>query len=295
MSAISSFFSSANAAYTVDTLFSTVKSADPSDTPSRAPATAPSATDARTETAGQRALSRIVEILTLGLPETANAPDVTEQLGYITSARGTATDDTLTMTGRALYNLDTDAGNDSLTLKSASISGIALGDGNDTLQAAGSFVGSVDGGTGDDMIKIKAQLALDVLGGAGKDSISVSAETIIGLDGGDGDDTLNLEGNRIFAAGGAGNDTVTLRQTGTDAVMEYAFGRGGGKDTIASNGPLSIRFDGLSEKDLTVSVSGNTLTARINGSDDAILVTLDGTSLTSRFVTENGRTVLKIG
>jgi Ca2+-binding RTX toxin-like protein len=295
MSAISSFFSSANAAYTVDTLFSTVKSADPSDTPSRAPATAPSATDARAETAGQRALSRIVEILTLGLPETINAPDVTEQLGYITSARGTATDDTLTMTGRALYNLDTDAGHDSLILKSGTISDIALGDGNDTLQAAGSFIGSVDGGAGDDTIKIKAQLALDVLGGAGKDSLSVSADTIVGLDGGDGDDTLNLEGNRIFATGGAGNDTVTLRQTGSDAVMEYAFGRGGGKDTIASNGPLSLRFDGLSEKDLTVSVSGNTLTARINGSDDAISVTLDGTSLTSRFVTENGQTVLKIG
>jgi hypothetical protein len=295
MNAISSFFSGANAAYTVDTLFSSAKPASATGTSSRAPVATSGGTAVPSETAGQKALARIVEILTFGSPDATAAPDVKEQLGYITSARGTATDDTLTMTGRAVYNLDTDAGHDSLTLKSASISGIALGDGNDTLQAAGSFIGSVDGGAGDDTIKIKAQLALDVLGGAGKDSLSVSADTIVGLDGGDGDDTLNLEGNRIFATGGAGNDTVTLRQTGSDAVMEYAFGRGGGKDTIASNGPLSLRFDGLSEKDLSMTVSGNTLTARINGSDDAISVTLDGTSLTSRFVTENGQTVLKIG
>jgi hypothetical protein len=295
MSAISSFFSGANAAYTVDTLFSTAKPVSATGTSSRAPVATSRGTAAPEQTAGQKALARIVEILTFGSPDATAAPDVKEQLGYITSARGTEADDTLTMTGRALYDLETGAGNDSLILKSATISGIALGDGNDTLQAAGSFIGSVDGGAGDDTIKIKAQLALDVLGGAGKDTIAVSADTIIGLDGGDGDDTLNLEGNRIFASGGAGNDTVTLRQTGTDAVMEYAFGHGGGKDTIASNGPLSIRFDGLSEQDLSISVSGNTLTARINGSEDAISVTLDGTAPSSRFAIENGRTVLKIG
>lgn len=293
MSAVNSFFSNANAASYVDTLFSA----------SRPPAGANFSTissynstgNAGNDTAAQRALSRIVEILTLGGGDSADTADIDEQLGYITSGSGTDAADQMTVTGRAIYNIETGAGDDVLTMKSADISAVSLGDGKDTLKTAGSFVGSVDGGEGDDDIQIKAMLALDILGGAGNDTLKVAADTIIGLDGGDGDDTLNLEGNRIFATGGAGNDSVSIRTSSPDAVVEYGFGRGGGQDKLASTGALSLQLGGLTESDVTLSVSGNTLSAKINGSDDMITVTLDSEALTYRFASENGQTVLKIG
>jgi hypothetical protein len=292
MSTINSFFSNANAASYVDTLFSASR-------PSTAPGFSATNNSAfaganAAGTAGERALARIIEILTLGGSDAAPAAEIDEQMGYITGGSGTESADTLTVTGRAIYNIDTGAGDDALTMKSASVSGIALGEGADTLQAAGSFIGSVDGGEGDDDIQIKAMLALDILGGAGNDTLKVSADTIIGLDGGDGDDTLNLEGSRIFATGGAGNDTVSIRTTGSDAEANYGFGRGGGQDKVASNGALTLQLGGLSESDMTLSVSGNTLTAKVNGSDDMITVTLDSDSLTYRFAVEDGQTVLKL-
>jgi hypothetical protein len=292
MSAINSFFSNANAASYVDTLFSASRPSGASSFSSERFA-AHGATGS-SETAGQRALARIVEILTLGSDETAGAADIDEQLGYITGGNGTEGADELTVTGRGIFRIDTASGNDTLTLKSAEISDISLGDGADSLKSAGSFIGAVDGGEGDDDIQIKAMLALDILGGAGNDTLKVAADTIIGLDGGDGDDTLNLEGTRIFATGGAGNDTVSIRMTGSDAEASYGFGRGGGQDKVASNGALTLQLGGLGENDMTLSVSGGTLTAKVNGSDDMVTITLDSDALTYRFAVEDGQTVLKL-
>lgn len=297
MSAINSFFTSANASLYVDTLFSAAKSSTSTSSSSAASGNRmPYGVDENGQTAGQRALSRIIDILTLGGEDASNAADIDEQIGYVTGGTGTEGDDTLTVTGRGIYNLDTGEGNDTLTLKSALISGVTTGNGDDTVKAAGSFIGSVDGGDGNDDIQLKASLALDVLGGAGDDTLKVSADAIVGLDGGDGNDSLTLEGNRIFATGGAGDDTVSIETTGEDAVVEYGFSTGGGKDTVTSNGPLSVALGGLSETDLAVTITGNTLTAAISGSDDTISVTIDeASSLTYSFTVKDGQTMLKIG
>ncbi len=295
VSAINSFFTSANASLYVDTLFSTRKPA--SDASPAASASRPHHdVDSSGQTAGQRALARIIEILTLGAQQEDNTAQMQEQVGYVTAGSGTEGDDTLTVTGRGIYNLDAGSGNDTLTLKSSSISNVATGAGNDIVKAAGSMIGGLDGGDGDDDIQLKADLALDISGGAGHDTIKVSADTILGFDGGDGNDSLTLVGNRIFATGGAGDDSVRITATGSDAVVEYGFGRGGGKDTLASTAPLSLALGSLSERDLSLSVSGNTLTASIDGTDDSIAVTLDGRSaLTYSFTVKNGQTMLQIG
>lgn len=297
MSAINSFFTSANASLYVDTLFSSPRPSTslPSSSGASSPRM-PYGMDENGQTAGQRALSRIIEILTLGGDETSDAADIDEQIGYVTGGTGTEGDDKLTVTGRGIYNLDTGEGNDTLTLKSALISGVTTGNGDDTVKAAGSFIGSVDGGDGKDDIQLKAELALDVRGGAGDDTLKVSADTIVGLDGGEGNDSLTLEGNRIFATGGAGDDAVHITTTGKDAVVEYGFTTGGGKDTVTSNGPLSLALGGLSEADLAVSVKDGTLTASINGSNDTISVTIDeASSLTYSFTVKDGQTMLSIG
>lgn len=292
MSTINSFFTNANAASYIDTLFSAPRS---SAAGSFSPTTLSQSNGiANAGLAGERALARIIEILTLGDESQGQTADIDEQLGYITGGNGTEASDTLTVTGRAIYNIDTASGDDSLTLKSAYISGIALGDGADTLKAVGSFIGAVDGGAGDDDIQLKAMLALDILGGAGNDTLKVAADTIIGLDGGEGDDTLNLEGSRIFATGGAGNDTVSIRLTGRDAEATYGFGADGGQDKVSVNGALTLQLGGLTEDDMTLSVSGGTLTAKVNGRDDMITISLDSDALTYRFAVEDGHTVLKL-
>lgn len=299
MTAISSFFSSPAAAGSIDLLFSTPRAQGSSATRSEALSTTAGASSSSGPSASQRALARIVEILTLGAGDDGSVSSATasmsEQLGYITSGRGTAGADSLTATGRAIYDLDSGDGADTLILKSARISGISAGNGDDGVKGAGAFIGTIDGGDGRDDIQLKATLAMDIQGGAGDDSLKVSADTILGLDGGEGNDSLTLEGNRIFATGGAGNDTVSIRTTGANAVVEYGFGRGGGEDTLASNGPLSLDLSGLSAADLTVSVSGNRLTAAINGTDDRISVTLDGSAaLSYGFTVKDGRTLLTI-
>ncbi|MBP1850761.1 RTX toxin [Rhizobium halophytocola] len=245
--------------------------------------------------AADRALARIVEILSLG-PDAGDAPAVSETMGYVTGAAGTDGDDTMTLTGRGINDLNAGAGNDRITAKSASITNIAGGGGKDTLQLSAAFVGGIDGGADDDEIGIIGKLALDIAGGAGDDTIKIAADTIIGADGGDGDDTMTLEGTRIFASGGRGNDTVTIRQKGSDAYAEYAFAAGDGEDRINTDGPLAIRFTGIAPDALTVTRSGDTLTASVAGSNDKITVTLDGgQDATYSLVADEGGYVLKVG
>lgn len=291
MSTISGFFRSPTASRDIDLLFSTPKS-------SSTPATSNNRirdVEMAGPTASQQALSRIIEIITLNSADTENSSDIEEQLGYVTAGTGSEGDDTLTVTGRGISSLDTGNGDDVLTLKSASISDIRSGDGNDVIKASGDFVGAVDGGDGNDDIQLKASLALDILGGSGNDTIKLAADTIRGLDGGDGDDSLTLEGNRIFARGGLGNDDVSIKPTGENAVIEYGFTRGDGQDVVRSNGPLSLALGSLTADEMDIQVSGNTLTASVKGSEDKITVALDGKSAaTYRFAVKDGQTMLMI-
>ncbi|MCO5730774.1 RTX toxin [Rhizobium sp. SSA_523] len=309
MSITNSFFANPNASRYVDTLFSPLNASSSPAGASRAQSSsdrvggfggfggfeAGAAGQAESQTAGQRALSRIIEILTLGGGEESGQARMNEQLGYVTSGQGTEGEDRLTVSARGIFGLDTGAGNDVLTLSSATISGLAGGAGDDTIDAAGRFIASIDGGDGRDDLRIKAALALDILGGAGDDSLKVAAQTIRGLDGGEGNDRLVLQGNRIFATGGEGDDTVDIQATGRDAVVEYGFGRGGGQDAVTSNGPLSLALGSLAASDLLVTVSGNSLTASIQGSTDRISVTLAGKDpLSYRFAVKDGQTMLMI-
>lgn len=292
MSTISGFFRSATASRDIDLLFSTPKA---SPTPAPTNNRAYRDVEATGPTASQQALSRIIEIITLNSAETENTSDIEEQLGYVTAGTGSEGDDVMTVTGRGISSLDTGNGSDTLSLKSASISDISSGDGDDIVKASGNFIGTIDGGEGNDDIQLKASLALDILGGGGNDTIKVAADTIRGLDGGDGDDSLTLEGNRIFARGGLGNDSVSIKANGENSVIEYGFGRGDGQDSVRSNGPLSISLGSLTANEMDIEVSGNSLTASIKGSEDRITVTLDDKSNAAyRFAVKDGQTMLVI-
>lgn len=296
MTAINSFYSGANALQYATQLFST-----------RAPANGASASAASTYGApgsagwqgggAERALARIIEILALGSsPDSAANASVSETMGHITGTEGTANGDKLTIRGRSATGLDMGAGDDTVTVKAAMISALSGGEGNDTINLSGQLVNDIHGDAGDDTITIASSLVLDVDGGEGDDRITIAAKTIRGVTGGAGDDTMILEGNRIFVSGGTGNDTVTIKQTGRSAVAEYGFAQGDGSDTIASNGALSIRFTGIAEDDVVISVSGDTLTAKVKGTDDALSVTLTGGDASRyQWVLDGGNHVLKIG
>ncbi|NKN37996.1 RTX toxin [Agrobacterium sp. a22-2] len=309
MAAINAFYRSANAVSYATQLFSgntaTNNAGNSGSLNGFRPLSGASDERSWNDGAAERALSRIIEILALGDSGDANTASVEENLGYITGATGTEGDDTLTLTGRAVYNVSTAAGDDTLTVKTAAVAGIDSGDGNDTLNIASGFVSDITAGAGDDTVQMSGKLAMNISGGDGKDTIKISADAILGVDGGDGDDTLYLEGSRIFAAGGTGNDTVTFNNTGnqTDGgEAEYAFARGDGMDTVNTNGPLSIRFagtEGYSPDDMTIAVSGNSLSILINGSDDKITVnfdegTLDGDTPAYEFTMDQGAYALSI-
>jgi hypothetical protein len=256
-----------------------------------------------TETTGQKALARIVEILALRDASAGDEPSVDETLGYITGGKGTEGEDKLTFDARAVYHIDSGAGDDTVTAKAAALASISTGAGNDSLSASASFISDIDAGEGDDTLKLSGQLVMNVTGGDGKDTLTVAGEALIGIDGGAGDDAMTLEGTRIFASGGAGNDTVSIKRTdmkSDNAIAEYGFARGDGEDTITTNGSLKLRFAGYDEKDVSISVDGNTVTATFAGTSDRITVTLDqaamsGQGLTYGFAFDQGRTVLTIG
>jgi hypothetical protein len=255
-----------------------------------------------TETAGQKALARIVEILALRDAPDGDQASVDETMGYITAAQGTEANDKLTFDASAVYNIETGSGDDKVTVKAAAIVGLSTAAGNDSLAASARYISDIEMGEGDDELKLTGHLVMNVSGGEGNDSLTVAGEALIGIDGGAGDDTVTLEGTRIFASGGTGNDTVTIKRTdmkADNAIAEYDFARGDGMDTITSNGGLTLRFDGYTESDVTVTVKDNTLTATFAGSTDKITLTLDAAALSDKgltysFALDEGRTILKI-
>lgn len=305
MAPINSFYRNANAVSYATQLFSGT-SASLGNTSSSG--TAGSSRSAANQAGGyqnsgsaDRALSRIIEILTLGLADGSDAASVDETVGYITQASGTSGDDTLDIKGRAVYNVAADAGNDTLTIKTDAAAGIDAGEGDDRINIAARFLNDVTGGAGDDNIQISAKLVLDVTGGGGADTIKISAATILGVDGGDGNDSLYLEGGRMQAAGGTGDDTVTFHQNG-DGAVEYLFARGDGSDSVNSNAPLSIRFgpaDGYSPDEMTITTSGNSLTIAFGDTKDKITVNFEDGALAGAkpayaFSMDQGAYVLKI-
>lgn len=299
MTSINSFYRDPNAVAYATQLFSAAKPQSLSATSQSQLAT--SNTEGAQTTSSQRALARIIEILSLGDSTTADQANVSESMGYITGVTGTESNDTLTFTGRAVYNVETGNGDDTIIAKSAAIAGVGLGDGKDSLKATAALISDIDGGAGNDDIQLTGSLLMNVTGGAGDDTIKASGQSLIGIDGGDGNDTMYLEGSRIFASGGKGNDTVTIHQTGGDnSVAEYAFAAGDGQDTLSTDGPLSLRLTGYKESDLTVTATNNRLIITMKGSDDKITLSLDGAQQAGKsapsyqFASDNGQLILKI-
>lgn len=298
MMTINSFYRNANAASYVTQLFSV----GPSQTIVREASRPVRPEGAELETAGQRALARIIEIVALRDASGSEEPAVDEALGNITAARGSRGDDKMTFSSRSVYGVETGDGTDVITAKAAYLASVSLGEGNDALRASGAFIDAINLDAGDDVAELSARLIMNVNGGDGNDQITAAGDALIGIDGGDGNDKLTLEGTRIFAAGGRGDDTVSIERTdmsATNAVAEYSFAVGDGRDTITSNGALTIRFDGYAERDVQIAVRDDTLIATFAGSQDQLSVTLDKTALTGgalqySFAMDNGQTILRI-
>ncbi len=110
----------------------------------------------------------------------------------------------------------------------------------------------------------------DVLSGnAGGDVINGN-EDDDSLSGGDGNDTLmGREGNDTLN-GGTGNDILS----GGKGNDTYIFAEGYGEDTIIDiNGKNTIRFQGLSVKDIRVNgINENDAVIRIKGKDDSLIL-----------------------
>lgn len=248
------------------------------------------------ESATEKAISRIIEILTLGETESDEQASVSENFGYITHARGTKGDDTLTFAGRGVSNVEAGSGNDSIIIKTATASLIDGGDGDDQIKLAARFLNDITGGTGDDTIEISATAVLSVDGGDGNDTLKVAADTVLGLTGGAGDDTIHVEGKRLSASGGTGNDTVTfnIRRGGS---AEYLFARGDGADTIASNGALTVMLTGYTPTEISVMTSNNSMVVTFEGSQDKLTLdftdgALEAAQPSFGFSTENGSLAL---
>lgn len=275
MVGISSFFKGAYAAQYASQLFSRGPQANLSASANSSQQSFHGSQQPGYSNAAERALARIVDILSTSDEAGSGDAGVSEAMGYITSAYGTDGDDKMTLTGRAIYNADTGRGDDTLIVKSDAVSTVDTGEGDDSLNIAASFTADIEASDGNDTIKIAADLALGVSGGAGDDDIKISARTILGVDGGDGNDTLYLEGSRITASGGKGDDTVTLSGGGKGDVT-YNFAKGDGKDTLNVNTPLTVRFTaGYIRDDLDIKVSDDQL--QINGADgDTITINLAG-------------------
>ncbi|PYB70865.1 RTX toxin [Rhizobium wuzhouense] len=302
MTVINSFYRNPNALVYATQLFSATSTAqarsDAAPTWSRKDDDIPFS-----ESAGQKALARIAEILALRDAPSGEEASVDETLGYITGGQGTVGDDKLTFDAKAVYNIDSGGGDDTVTAKASALVSVSTGVGKDSLFASARYIGEIDTGEGDDTLKLSGDLVVDVTGGDGNDTLTVAGEALIGIDGGAGDDTMTLEGTRIFASGGTGNDTVSIKRTdmkADNAIAEYGFARGDGQDTINTNGSLVLRFSGYDEKDVSISVDGNTVTATFAGTADRITVTLDGPAMSGQGLTygfsfDHGRTVLTIG
>lgn len=105
MTVINSFYRNPNAqAYAIQ-LFSASSPVRPPPEPARSLAGGDDRTF--TETAGQKALARIAEILALRDVSVGDQASVEESLGFITAAQGTEADDKLTFDATAVYNVTT--------------------------------------------------------------------------------------------------------------------------------------------------------------------------------------------
>lgn len=250
------------------------------------------------ESATEKAISRIIEILTLGETESDEQASVSENFGYITSARGTTGDDTLTFTGRGVSNVEAGAGNDSIIVKTATASLIDGGVGDDQIKLAARFLNDIAGGMGEDTVEISATTVLSVDGGDGNDTLKVAADTVLGLTGGAGDDAIHVEGERLSASGGTGNDSITFNiKRGGSA--EYLFARGDGADTISSNGALTIVLTGYTPAEISVMTSNNRIVVTFEGSEDKLTFDFADGALEAEqpsfdFSTENGALALWI-
>ncbi|SMD07127.1 hypothetical protein [Rhizobium sp. RU36D] len=294
MASINAFYRNSSASTYASQLFSGAKTQAPTGT-SRDTATPTYVPGA---SAAEKAISRIIEILALGGGDSEDAASVDESFGHITAARGTKNDDKLTLAGRTVSNVSADAGDDTVTVKTTSASSIDGGDGADQIKLAARFISDITGGKGDDTIEMSGESILTVDGGAGNDTLKVAATTALGVGGGEGDDNLYLEGKRLSASGGTGNDTVTfnIKDNGT---AEYAFAKGDGKDTIASDGPLNIKLTGYMPSDVTVTASDNKLMLTFKGSEDKITMDFAKGSLgvakpDYTFALDKGALLLKI-
>lgn len=296
MTSINSFYLNPNAARYAETLF-----ARPAASVSSSSSFSAEDRSATTETAGQRALSRIIAILSLSGPDgSGNSATVDERLGYVTTASGTDGNDSLTFSARGLFDVETGAGDDSLTVKAGAVNAVSTGDGKDTIKAQARAITDIDGGAGDDDMQFIGTLLMGIQGGEGNDTIKASGQALIGIDGGAGNDTLYLEGNRIFASGGTGDDVIDIHQTGTNPLAELGFAAGDGKDKVTTDGALSIRLSGYTADDAMVSTANGKLTLTFKGSSDSITVSLTGKDQTGsapswHFTTDQGQTVLRIG
>lgn len=310
MFGLNTYFATSNARDYVDQLFGKSGSAK-ADAPSTASHRSPSFDAATGTTATDRALAKIVSII-WEMENGGNEKQTTvdESNGYILNATGTDEADKIDMKAISAFQISTGAGDDTVTIKAGSLAALDAGDGNDRVSLAAGYLADIEGGDGDDTIHVAGDLADGIAGGAGNDEIKVSATAMLGISGGDGNDTLYLEGKRIFASGGAGDDSFTISKTG-DGVTELSFGRGDGKDVVNTNGAIDIRLGGstlfglqgagaaLTAGDLDIAVSDNRLVLRVKDSADMVTINFDKGALEGKvpsfsFDMDNGSTVLRV-
>jgi Ca2+-binding RTX toxin-like protein len=138
------------------------------------------------------------------------------------------------------------------------------GAGNDTLYGDNG-IDILDGGVGDDSLYGNA--GTDILqGGAGNDYFSDSSGAAL-FDGGLGNDTINGGANVEIFVGGQGNDTYTTG-AGNDILL---FNKGDGQDSFAAGGTgndtVSLGGSGLNYADLALAKSGTDLVLKVGAVD----------------------------
>lgn len=312
MFGLNSYFATTSARDYVDQLFggSGAAKADPP----AADVYRPPSFDAETgTTATDRALARIVSIIwDMENGGNAEKTSVDETGGYILYATGTDEADTIDMKAISAFQISSGDGDDTVTIKAGSLAQFDAGDGNDTVNLSAGYLADIDGGGGDDAIRLAGDLADGVSGGEGNDEIKISARAMLGVSGGAGNDTFYLEGRRIFAAGGAGDDSFTINRDG-DGVTELSFGRGDGKDVVNTNGPIDIRLStpalfgpdataaspALAPEDLDISVGDGRLVLRVKDSADMVTINFDkgaleGTTPSFALEMDGGSYVLRV-
>lgn len=305
MFGLNTYFATTNARDYLDQLLGRSSAATRSQEPA---VYRPPSFDAATgTTATDRAMAKIASLIwEMENGGDAGSTSVDEAGGYVLNARGTDTGDTIDMKAISAFDIASGGGDDTVTIKAGSIAGLDAGDGDDEVNLAAGYLAEIAGGDGNDTIRIAGDLADGVFGGSGDDVIKVSAKTMLAISGGDGNDVLHLEGRRIFASGGAGDDTFTIKRSGRDGDVELAFGRGDGKDVVSSDGAIDIRFASasmsgasLSPDDIDIAVSGNSLVLRIKETGDMMTLNFAAGALEDKqprfdFTMDNGNYVLRI-